>query len=254
MFGFGKSVPNGEYLNADPRPPFDMLEHVDRLRTEILPPDSTIIPVGLSMGAALALGYTVNRHDLVSGAVLVSGGVGGFEIDNTKPEDELFRLYENMSKDGDVHGAANLQVRIWGDGPLQEPGRFPEHMAEQMLVWNIDICGREIAKTGGSVLDVVHPETPAADMLHTIEVPVAVAYGIYDETYTIAAMKHVAEKVQGADVKEFAAAHMVNMEFPDEFNAWLAVWLETNFLEGTRLRDKLHFDTLASLQQNEGDV
>ena len=100
-----------------PRQPFDNMEHVDILRSEILPEDATVIPIGCSIGAALALGYTVNRQEYVSGAVVVSGGIGGFEYDNEPAEDQLFSLADSHIRDGDVRGAANLQVRIWGDGP-----------------------------------------------------------------------------------------------------------------------------------------
>ena len=98
-----------------------------------------------------------------------------------------------------------------------------------MLKWNIEICARECGKTGGNALDAVEPKTPAANMLHTIEVPMAVAYGVYDESYTQLAMKHLDSKVQTATLKEFRAAHMINMELPDEFNQWLGGWLEQNF-------------------------
>ena len=115
---------------------------------------------------------------------------------------------------------------------VQEPGRFPEPLADQMLRWNIDICSREIAKTGGCSLDAVEPEKPTFTMLNIIDVPVAVSYGVFDETYTKVAMKLAAEKVKGAELKEFEAAHMVNMEFPDEFNQWLGDWLQKKFLDG----------------------
>jgi pimeloyl-ACP methyl ester carboxylesterase len=105
-----------------------------------------------------------------------------------------------------------------------------EPLAEQMLKWNIEICARECAKTGGCALDAVEPETPASALLHTIEVPIAVAYGTYDETYTKVAMKHVGSKVPTPTVREFQAAHMINMELPDDFNQWLGKWLE-GFLE-----------------------
>jgi pimeloyl-ACP methyl ester carboxylesterase len=229
--GFGKSHASEEYLRSSPRQPFNMLEHVDLLRAEVLPPDATVIPVGLSIGASLALGYTVSRPDAVSGCCVVSGGLGGFEHPNTEAEDRLFKLADTLIADGDVQGAANLQVRIWGDGPREEPGRMAEHLAEQMLKWNIEIAARECSKTGGIALDSTEPEKPAGQLLDTIEVPLAVAYGIYDETYTIAAMKHVAATVKGAQVKEFPTAHMVNMEEPEEFNKFLGKWLQANYLE-----------------------
>lgn len=229
--GYGRSHASEEYLRSTPRQPFNMIEHVDLLREAVLPADATVIPIGLSMGASLAIGYTVSRQDFVSGCCVVAGGLGGFEFPNTEQEDELFKLADDLISHGDVQGAANLQVRIWGDGPLQEPGRMAESLAEQMLKWNIEISARECSKTGGSALDTVQTEKPAGTLLHTIDVPVAVAIGTLDETYTIAAMKHVASNVKGAQSKEFETAHMVNMEMPDEFNKFLGKWLQANFLE-----------------------
>jgi pimeloyl-ACP methyl ester carboxylesterase len=81
-----------------------MLEHVDRLRKEVLPADSTVIPIGLSIGASLALGYTVNRGDSVAGAAIVSGGLLGFESDNTPAEDRLFKLADGLIADVSTHG------------------------------------------------------------------------------------------------------------------------------------------------------
>ncbi|KAK5166471.1 uncharacterized protein LTR77_008014 [Saxophila tyrrhenica] len=221
LLGFGKSHASEEYLRSRPREPFSTIEHLDLLREEVLPKEASVIPVGCSIGASLALGYTVARQGVVAGLCAVSGGVGGFEYPNTDAEDRIFKLADDLISDGDVQGAANLQ----------EPGRMAEPLAEQMLKWNIEIAARECSKTGSLALDTVEPETPAGHLLHTIEVPVAVAYGAYDETYTVAAMKHLGEHVRNAQVKEFETAHMVSMEMPDEFNKWLGKWLQAQFLD-----------------------
>ena len=231
LFGFGHSHASEEYLHSDPREPFDPIEHIDRLRQEVLPSGSTVIPIGLSIGGSLALGYTVQRPESVSGFAMIAGGLRGFEHANTPAEEGLFEIADSLIANGDVQGAANLQVRIWGDGPLQEPGRMPEPLAEQMLKWNIEISARECAKTGGTAFDTVTHEPAAGTQLGTIDVPACVAYGIYDETYTTAAMKYVAMKVQDVTVGEFKTAHMINLEVPDEFNEWLGSWLEANFLD-----------------------
>lgn len=231
LFGFGRSLASEEYLRSDPRPPFDPIEHIDLLRREVLPLESTVVTIGLSIGGSLALGYAVQRSDSVSGMAILAGGVLGFEYPNTPQEDALFEKADALIADGDVQGAANLQVRIWGDGPLQEPGRMAEPLAERMLKWNIEISARECARRGGCNFDTVRRNPPAGSQLHTIDIPTAVAYGTYDETYTTAAMKYVASKVKGATVKEFETAHMINLELPDEFNKWLGDWLEANFLE-----------------------
>ncbi|KAK3707644.1 hypothetical protein LTR37_011992 [Vermiconidia calcicola] len=231
LLGFGQSHASVEYLRSDPRRPFDPIRHVDLLREQVLPAESAVVPIGLSIGGSLALGYTVNRPEYVSGAIVIAGGLLGFEHSNTPQEERLFALDDSLILAGDVQGAANLRVRIWGDGPLQEPGRMREDLADMMLKWNIEISARECAKTGGCALDTVTPEKPAGTLLHAIDVPVAVSYGVFDETYTTAAMKYLADKVPGATIREFRAAHMVNLEARDEFNKWLSDWLETNFLE-----------------------
>jgi pimeloyl-ACP methyl ester carboxylesterase len=231
MLGFGLSQPSDMYLFANPRPKFDPIEQLDRLLAEVLPPDATVIPIGLSIGASLALGYTVHRRELVSGLATIAGGVRGFDYNNTPAEDELFNKLDSLTEYGDFQGAANLTVRAWGDGPLQEAGRLAEDVAERMLNWNIDISQKECAKRGGTALDTIARDPPAATQLHTLDIPVAVGYGTFDETYTTAAMQFLAMNVNGANAREFRTAHMVNLEVPDEFNQWLGEWLEENFLQ-----------------------
>lgn len=231
MFGFGQSNASEMYLRYSPRPEFDAIDQLDRLLNEVLPADTTIIPIGLSIGASLALGYTVQRRELVSGLVTIAGGVRGFDFKNHPDEDWLFDKIESLTNDGDVQGAANLKVRAWGDGPLQEPGRMAEDIAERMLRWNVDISQREATRRGGTALDAVARDPPAGSLLHTLTIPIAVGYGVFDETYTTAAMQYLAMKVNGANVRGFSTAHMVNLEASDEFNQWLGEWLEENFLQ-----------------------
>ena len=214
LFGYGKSYSNDVYLRSVPREPYDAVEHLDQLRQTILSEDAEVVVVGLSIGGSIALAYTVNHSQFVKGLAILAGGLRGFEHANDPQEDALFDKADSLITDGDVQGAANLMVRIWGDGPLQEPGRLNEDLAERMLKWNIEISAKECAKTGGNALDPVQRNPPAGALLHTIDCPVAVAYGTYDETYTNAAMKHVAEKVQGATLKEFKSAHMVSILAP----------------------------------------
>lgn len=78
-------------------------------------------------------------------------------------------------------------------------------------------------------LDAVRSDPPPIARLHTIQVPTAIAWGSFDESYTTAAMQYVANHVKGATSKEFETAHMVNLEKPDEVNQWLNEWLEAHF-------------------------
>ncbi len=191
--------------------------------------NANVIVVGLSIGANLSLAYTLAYPDHVVGLALVAGGPRGFECNNDPAEDKLFDKVESLIDIGDVHGAAQMQVRIWGDGPLQDPGRLSEEIENRMLEWNVDIAGRECSKRGGGALEQVLTEPPPIARLHTITVPTAIAWGTFDETFTTEAMKYVAGKVKGAVGKEFEAAHMINLEHPDDFNEFINEWLEANF-------------------------
>lgn len=78
-------------------------------------------------------------------------------------------------------------------------------------------------------LEAIRQDPPPIARLHTIEVPTTIAWGKFDESYTTAAMKYVADQVRGATYREFETAHMVNLEQPDEVNQWLNQWLEASF-------------------------
>ena len=230
MFGFGMSNASEEYLASNPRQPIDYVRQLNQLVQSVVPSDQKVIVVGLSIGGGLALSYAIYYPDSVAGLAIVAGGVPGFDCPNTPEEDALFEKAEAMLEAGDANGAAEMQVRIWADGPLQKPGRVAKAVAERMLKWNTDISTRESAKIGGMSFPSATREPAVLAQLGTIEVPTAVAYGLYDETNTSAAMRHVAANVQGAVVKEFRTAHMVNLEAPEDFNGWLNDWLETNFV------------------------
>lgn len=190
-----------------------------------------VVPIGLSIGGSLALSYTVQRREIISGLAVIAGGVRGFEYNNTPDEDWLDDKISSLTKDGDIQGAAIMKVRMWGDGPLQEPGRIAEDIGDRILKWNIDITQKECTRRGGMALDFITRDPPAGSLLHTLNIPTAVGYGAFDETYTQMAMKYMAMKVEGANLREFRTAHMVNLEVPDEFNQWLSEWLEENFLQ-----------------------
>ena len=127
-------------MRSQLRNPFDPVEHIERLRQTVLGPDSNVLIIGLSIGASLALAYALAHPEYVNGIVLIAGGLRGFEYNNDPREDALFEHSDSLAQIGDVHGVANLMVRIWGDGPLQDPGRLADDVADRMLKWNIDIA------------------------------------------------------------------------------------------------------------------
>lgn len=229
LFGFGRSQPSKDFLESEPRPPVDYMQHIDLLVKEVLPAQSKVILIGLSMGGGLALDFALVHPELVVGLAVVAGNVSGFEHPNTPEENVLFEQKAILTHAGDIEALAKLNVRIWGDGPLQEPGRLSHTVADKLYTWCLDIAARECSGEGGTALESVDLEPPASSRLREMKIPVAVAFGTYDESETTAAMRHVGTTVDGANAKEFKTAHMINLEMPEEFNAWLSQWLETNW-------------------------
>ena len=229
IFGLGKSLPSNDYLSSAVRKRVDHIGLIDQLIDAILPADSAVIPIGLSIGGGLALGYTVFYPHRVAGATILAGGIRGVDIPNTAEEDALFEQVGTLLDTGGVEGAAEAQVRIWGDGPLQPVGRMAKHLRERMLAWNLDIAAREIAKTGARAIDSVIWEPAPVAKLHEIRVPVALAYGTLDETNTTGAIEYLGRRIAGAEVRAFDTAHMINLEKEDDFNEWLGTWLDRHF-------------------------
>jgi 3-oxoadipate enol-lactonase len=55
--------------------------------------------------------------------------------------------------------------------------------------------------------------------------PLLVMLGTLDDSGTSDAMRHLARTVPGARLEELEAAHMINLEHPDRFNALLREFL-----------------------------
>ena len=239
LFGYGKSKPSDEFLRQTPRQPIRHYEHVAKVVRRLqAPPDQgdidynlrKVIVVGLSRGGCIAIDFVLAYPDLVAGLVVVAGGITGFGEPNTTAEDTLFAQESTLLAAKDIQGLVDLNVRIWGDGPLQQPGRIDGMMRDKLVKWCTHIAARECDSSGGSAIEDEGIQPAAVDRLAEITVPIGIASGKLDETSTIAAMRYVSEHANRATLHEFDTAHMVNLEKPMEFNHWLEAWLEKNFL------------------------
>ena len=210
----------------------DHLQHMHLLITTTLPtlrsdhpaqqsqqPSPTepekVILIGLSIGGGLALEFNINHPSLVAGLVVVAGGVREFHFPHTAEKAALFAQEPVLLKQGDVDGLTSLMVRLWGDGPLQAEGRFKKVSAsayEKMLAWNTQICKSEVEGTGGFIVGIKNPELypPMSHLERLKGMPLAVGWGVFDESSCTAAMKALAEGVKGAEGRGFEAAHMVS--------------------------------------------
>ena len=236
--GFGRSQPTQAYLDQRPRPKLKEHQHAAEIvrHVQSIRPGSThhdqqkVVVVGLSMGAVISLDFTITFPHLVCGLAVIAGALSGFDHPNTSIEEEMFSREATLMDSRDVEGLVNLRVKLWGDGPLEPEGRLRNEARQHLYTWCKEIAVRELNGTGGSVLESQDLAPTAAGRLSDIKLPGAVALGTLDESSSIAAMRFVKEHTELSTLKEFKAAHMVNLEYPDDFNVWLEEWLNTHFL------------------------
>ena len=237
IFGYGLSKPAAEYLRSDPRPKVKHYEHAANVARNFVSRNTALqgnsdasshkfVAIGLSRGGGIAIELTVAYPDLVCGLVVVAGGVTGIEPPNKPEEDAPLGQWFKSMKDGDIERAATTLARYWGDGPLVKGARMNGDAKERLYAWCMDITQREADRTGGGYcIPFEGPEPPAAERLSTVEVPVATATGKYDETSTTEGMRILSKELRARSNREFDTAHMINMEEPELFNAWVEDFL-----------------------------
>ena len=212
MRGFGRSVmaPGLYSHHADLRALLDALD-VGR---------ATL--VGCSMGGGAVIDFALGNPERVESLVLVGSAVGGFEFDEEPPEewDELVVADEA----GDLERVSELEVRMWVDGPRRGPEAVDPAVRDLVREMNLIALQNEALELG----EELEPETPAAIRLPEIKAPVLVLVGDEDRPRTLAAADLLAEKIPNTRKATITgAAHLPNMERPEEFNHLILNFLKS---------------------------
>lgn len=247
LFGYGLSKPTADYLKADPRPKVKHHEHAASIARNLIAMNTTLegisdaasskfVVIGLSRGGGIAIELTVAHPELVCGLVVVAGGLTGIDVPNTAPEEALLGKWFESMQAGQTETAATIFTHFWGDGPLVDQARIGQDVRDKLYAWCADITRRETERSGGFICMPYEGTDPlAVERLSSVKVPVATATGKYDETSTTEGMRLITEELKAVSVREFATAHMVNLEEPRAFNSWIEEYLEkyiaTNQLE-----------------------
>jgi len=176
--------------------------------------------VGVSRAGSIAMDFALEYPDRVRSLVVVAGGIGGYESPSGASADtweEPEQLYEAK----DWQGLAEWETAYWADGPGQSRDRLDPDIREKVRSWILTNYQEEKEEGKPIVLD-----PPAASRLDGLKPPLLVILGTLDDAGTSEAMRHLAGSVRGSRLEEFeGAAHMLNMEQPDRFNALLNEWL-----------------------------
>lgn len=184
--------------------------------------DQPLILMGCSMGGGLALEFALAEPSRARALILVGAGPAGLELD--VPDHPLSAEAESAYNAGDLDRAAELETQIWFDGM----GRTASDVDQSMrrLVYDMD---RRIFELDARHLGTRLPNAaqPAAGRLGELNIPVLIIVGAHDLPYMHAAAAYMDEKLPRARKVIMAdAAHLPNLDHPDEFQRIVASFLD----------------------------
>lgn len=197
-----------------------LLDHLGIARAALL---------GCSRGGMIALDFALERPERAAALVWVCSGVGGH-----MPPDEIFdprevALFEAMEaaeQAGDHERVADLDVRVWVDGPLQPEGRAPAQVRSQVRAMSLaNYTAHANLYAAGLAPQPLEP--PAAARLGELAVPVLAIVGALDAAETAASAALLAGAAPDVRTVTYPdAAHLPSMEHPERFNADVRAFLD----------------------------
>lgn len=199
--GFGRSKsPSAHYSNyGDLR---DLLDYLNIEQAYVL---------GLSMGGAIAIDFTLAYTDYVAALLPVAAGLGGYRTTSNRAlRDEMEAAYER----GDKARAVELSLQVWTDGPHRTPDQVDPNVRERLRAMTAHTFD----------LPDVDPwlqrlEPPAIDRLAEIHAPTLFVVGDQDVEDILKIGDLIVTHVPGAQRATIpGTAHHLNMEQPVEFN------------------------------------
>jgi pimeloyl-ACP methyl ester carboxylesterase len=167
--------------------------------------------MGLSMGGIVAIDFAIAHPDRVTALIPVAPGLSGYTFPDPAIADfgrELNAAFGTR----DYTRAVEIFQRAWTDGPRRAPEEVDPRVREQVRRMVMD--GFPPSRDGQPRLD-----PPAIGRLAEIDAPTLAIVGDVDMLDILTIVDLIEEQVPGArKVVIPGAAHMVNMEAPEEIN------------------------------------
>jgi pimeloyl-ACP methyl ester carboxylesterase len=213
MRGYGKSeTVDGEFSHMG-----DLVAVLDALEVH-----EPVVIMGCSMGGGLAMDFALTHPSRVKALIMVGSGPSGLELD--VPASAKFAEVEKAFEVGDLDLVSELETQIWFDGTGRTPEQVDQTMRTLLYDMNRQALAHEVKQLGKRLSNT---QVPAFDRLGDLKLPVLIIVGAHDTPYILAAAEYMIEKLPSARmVRVEDAAHLPNMDHPDEFQAAV-----TNFLE-----------------------
>jgi pimeloyl-ACP methyl ester carboxylesterase len=213
MRGYGRSEPvEGEFNHLS-----DMKALLDEF--DILQP---AILMGCSMGGGIAMDFALANPSRSKALIMVGSGPNGLSLDVPTPA--KFAEAEKAYEAGDLERLCELETQIWFDGEGRTPEQVDPVMRKLAYEMNLIALKHEAKHLGKR-----QPNTKflAARRLNKLMIPVLVIVGMHDLPYIRAAADVMVETIPYAKKVLFEnAAHLPNMDQPDEFRKIVDVFLE----------------------------
>ena len=199
----GKSVSAGSFAHYE-----DIAALLQYLRV------GPVRVIASSFGGYVALDLGLAYPEMVTALILAAPALGGYEFESAEML-EFFAAEAEALGRGDVVAATELNLKMWVDGFNRRPEAVSDEIRQQVreMQWNI-FSQPEVA-------DVVEKELapPAIEQLPKIVMPTLIMVGDNDAGEFQTVSKLIARNVGNGRHKVISgAAHLPNMEKPEEFN------------------------------------
>lgn len=177
--------------------------------------------MGVSFGGMIAIDFTLTYPQRVAGLILVGSGVGGYynpAIAEPAEAEEAQQAFEA----GDFERAAELEVRVWVDGPQRQPEQVNAAIRDKVRAMNL-IALRNLASRVGEAQRL---DPPAAKRLNELRAPLLLIIGDLDQPEISDIGDFLTGQVPAAQtIVMSGTAHLPNMEQPSQFNGHVLDWL-----------------------------
>lgn len=167
--------------------------------------------VGCSLGGRIALDFALAYPDRVTGLVLASPGLSGFEATEEEEAwwDERMGPIREAVDAGQLEWAEDMRLALWIPlGTEDDAGRRIRQIAfDNLHELTMDESGEQ------------ELDPPAAGRLDEVQVPTLVLPADNDPPYMQRVCKQIAAGIPGAELVEIPNTdHVINMRSPRDFN------------------------------------
>lgn len=211
--GFGETLPVDE--------PWSMVGDLQAV-LDAAAPGRPVVLVGCSQGGRIAIDFALASPERVRALVLVAPAVTGAPSPGDFPPkvQALLDELERAETERDVDRANEIEAHLWLDGPTSDAGRVGGSVRELFLAMN-GIALRAPALG-------TQAEAPSAwERLAQLKVPTMLIWGDLDFAYLQERCRHLARTLPHLRAHLMrGAAHLPNLERPQEFNRELLAFME----------------------------